>query len=145
MANVLVALFLICLHPADYCWTSNELQTDVLATCDQVKKGPHVDMNWLTKDDWNPWEANKCVFTSTQLTLLTILFTHLLYNFWSRYTVHYSIKHTFIFYHKKKAHACTLWFVTLRPFSCTSPPKQMKFVAFWNLTDFSCTLSLKTK
>lgn len=138
--------FLICLHPADYCWTSNELQTDVLATCDQVTKGPHVDMNWLTKDDWNPWEANKCVFTSTQLTLLTILFTHLPCSFGVGIQSITALDTHLFFCHKKKAHACTpssLWFV--RPFSCTSPTKHTKFVAFWNWTDFSCTLNLKTK
>lgn len=46
MDNLYVALFPFRLHPADHCLTSNEFQTDVSMTLDQVKKkGPHVDIN----------------------------------------------------------------------------------------------------
>lgn len=55
-----VFLFLwIGLHPAEHCWTSNDILDWCFVTLDQVTYGPHVETSLPTKDDWNLWDANK--------------------------------------------------------------------------------------
>lgn len=90
---------------------------------------------WLTKDNWNPWEANKlCVFTSTQLIPWLRSYSYIYFQ--KFYSIHIFKSAIFC---PQKWHHCTckpssMWFLSevfLRAFTCTTATLQTRLsVAF---------------